>query len=126
LSDPALLRLLLARGMDPNLPNWKAATPLHDLCGRDGRWIPREHRVECATILLDHGATISARDEDYRSTPLGWAARNGLADMVTLLLSRGAPTNLPDDPSWATPLAWATRRGHRSIVEQLRAAGATH
>jgi ankyrin repeat protein len=124
LTDPAMLRLLLASGMDPDLPNWQQATPLHDLCGRDGRARPRPHREECAAILLEAGATLSARDEDYRSTPLAWAARNDLRDMVELLLARGAPTQLPDDEPWATPLAWATRRGHAGIAEILRRAGA--
>jgi uncharacterized protein len=124
-SDPEMLRLLLDSGMNPDLPNWMLTTPLHDLCSRDSRGRAREHRAECATILLDAGATISARDEDYRSTPLAWAARNDLADMVELLLSLGAATNLPDDEPWATPLAWATRRGHTDISEILRSAGAT-
>ena len=110
--------------MDPDLPNWQRATPLHDLCGRDGRGRARPHRTECATILLDAGANISARDEDYRSTPLAWAARNNLPDMVEFLLARGAPTNLPDDEPWATPLAWAIKRGHTPIEALLRAAGA--
>ncbi|MBI1850329.1 MAG: ankyrin repeat domain-containing protein [Planctomycetes bacterium] len=124
MSDPDLFRLLLASGMDPDMPDWQRATPLHDLCGRDGRGRPLPHRVACATIVLDAGATISAKDEEYRSTPLAWAARNDLPDMVELLLARGAPTNLPDDEPWATPLAWATRRGHGHIVEILRKAGA--
>ncbi len=80
--------------------------------------------VSNAQILLDAGATISAKDEDYRSTPLAWAARHDLPDMVELLLARGAATNLPDDEAWATPLAWANRRGHGHIAEILRAAGA--
>jgi ankyrin repeat protein len=125
LEDPEILRLLLASGMSPDLPNWQRATPLHDLCGRDGRGRPRPQRVECAILLLEAGATISAKDEEYRSTPLAWAARNDLPDMVELLLARGAPTNLPDDEPWATPLAWALRRGHRRIASMLRAAGAT-
>ncbi|MGH8248518.1 MAG: ankyrin repeat domain-containing protein, partial [Gammaproteobacteria bacterium] len=125
LEDPGLLRLLLEHGMNPDLPNWQHATPLHDLCGRDGRGRSRPHRTECATILLDAGATISAKDEDYRSTPLAWAARNDLPDMVEFLLAHGAPPNLPDDEPWATPLAWATKRGHSRIAEILRAAGAT-
>ena len=125
LGDPDMLRLLLASGMDPDLPNWQRATPLHDLCGRDSRGRSQPLRKECARILLDAGATISARDEDYRSTPLAWAARNDLPEMVELLLARGAPTNLTDDEPWATPLAWAKRRGHAEIVEVLRRAGAT-
>jgi ankyrin repeat protein len=125
LSDPGMLRLLLASGMNPDLPNWQMATPLHDLCGRDARGRPMPHRAECAIVLLEAGATIAARDEDYRSTPLGWAARHDLPDMVELLLARGAAPVVPDDEPWATPLAWATRRGHGRIVEILRRAGAT-
>ena len=124
LSDPGMLRLLLASGMNPDLPNWQLATPLHDLCGRDSRGRPQPHRAECATILLDAGAMISAKDEDYRSTPLAWAARHDLPDMVELLLARGAPTNLPGDEPWATPLSWAIKRGHDRIAEILRQAGA--
>jgi ankyrin repeat protein len=124
MNEPGMLRLLLASGMDPDLPNWQRATPLHDLCARDGRGRPQSHRVECAGILLDAGATISARDDEYRSTPLAWAARADLSDMVELLLARGAPASLPDDAPWATPLAWAEKRGHRRVADILRTAGA--
>jgi ankyrin repeat protein len=125
LTDPDTLGLLLESGMTPDLPNWQLATPLHDLCQRDGRGRPRPCRTACAALLLDRGATISAKDEEYRSTPLAWAARNDLPDMVELLLARGAPTHLSDDEPWATPLAWAARRGHGRITEMLRRAGAT-
>lgn len=125
LEDPGMLRLLLESGMDPNLPNWQQATPLHDLCGRGARGGANPRRAECAAILLDAGANISARDDEYRSTPLAWAARCDLPDMVELLLARGAPLRLPDDLPWATPLAWATRRGHAAVAALLRRAGAT-
>ena len=91
---------------------------------RDVRNRTMAHRTECASILLEAGATMSPRDDGYRSTPLAWAARNNLPDMVEFLLGRGAPTSLPDDRPWATPLAWATRRGHAHIVRRLRQAGA--
>jgi ankyrin repeat protein len=123
-TEPDMLRLLLESGMDPNLPDWLHTTPLHELCSRDNRGRARPHRVECATILLDAGASVSAKDEDSRSTPLAWAARHDLRDLVELLLARGAATNLPDDEPWATPLSWATRRGHVRIAEILRSAGA--
>ena len=125
LEQPDMLRLLLARGgLDPNYPTASGMTLLHELCVRDIRTREIKPRRECAAILLDAGANISARDEEYRSTPLAWAARLNLPDMVEYLLSRGAPTNLPDDEPWATPLAWATRRGHTQVVEVLRKSGA--
>jgi ankyrin repeat protein len=126
MSAPDTLRLLLERAdMDPNLPNWQRATPLHDLCGRDYRGRANPQRAECARLLLDAGAGLSTRDADYRSTPLAFAARSGLIDMVELLLSRGAPAQEADAEPWATPLAWAERRGHVAIAGRLRAAGAS-
>ncbi|HET9833746.1 MAG TPA: ankyrin repeat domain-containing protein, partial [Vicinamibacterales bacterium] len=123
--QPAMLRLLLERGgLDPQYPTAEGVTLLHELCVRDMRNRMIGPRRESAAILLDAGAKISARDEEYLSTPLAWAARMNLPDMVEFLLSRGAPTNLPDDEPWATPLAWAMRRGHTHIVERLRRAGA--
>jgi len=116
LVKPGALRTLLAHGMSPDQMNWQHQTLLHCASVHDN--------AECATILLDAGATLTARDDDYRSTPLGWAARANSPTLVKFLLSRGAPTNLPDDEPWATPLAWATRRGHLEVVELLRAAEA--
>lgn len=121
--DTELLRVLLAHGMSPDLPEWQRSTPLHSLCGRDGRGRMNERRVEVATILLDAGATIDAVDEEYRSTPLAWAARADDPVMADLLLSRGAAVDPPGE-AWAKPIAWATRRGHVDMVARLRAAGA--
>jgi ankyrin repeat protein len=121
LEQPDMLRTLLDHGMNPDTCNWQRQTMLHMSCS--SRETDR-NGFEAARMLLDAGATISARDEDYSSTPLAWAARNNNVKMVKFLLSRGAPTNLPDDKPWATPLAWASRRGHTEIVDILRAAGA--
>lgn len=121
---PRFARILLEHGMDPNLPNWMHVTPLHDLCSRSGKGEAHPHRVELAQLFLEFGADINARDDDYRSTPLAWAARSGLNDMVELLLQRGAALTLPDDEPWAAPLAWAMRRGHGEVEATLRAAGA--
>jgi ankyrin repeat protein len=120
------LRTLLAHGMSPDLMNWQHQTLLHHVCvSQDYRGRDRTKGViERAAILLDAGANISARDDEYRSTPLAWTARTGAVEMVKFLLSRGAPTELPDDEPWATPLAWAERRQHVEIVSILRQHGA--
>jgi ankyrin repeat protein len=122
LEQTDMLRTLLAHGMSPDVMNWQHQTLLHHLCKGPDR---NGDNVERAAILLDAGATISARDEEYQSTPLGWAARTNAVEMVKLLLARGAPTNLPEDAPWATPLAWADRRGHKKIASILREAGAS-
>src|SRR5262249_5056655 len=76
--------------------------------------------VESAALFLDHGADLHARDEEFCSTPLAWAARCGRTNMVEFLLRRGARLTIADDPPWATPRAWATRRGHEDVVRLLR------
>ncbi len=112
-----LNELLFEHGMNPSQPDWLRATPLHHFA--------RKGDVEKATLFIEHGADLHARDEEICSTPLAWAAKFGQTAMAELLLKHGTKPNLPDDPPWATPLAWATRRGHNEIVELLKQHGAT-
>jgi ankyrin repeat protein len=111
------LRTLIAHGMSPDQMNWQHQTLLHLSATKE--------TTECAGILVDAGATMTARDDEYRSTPLAWAARANRPQMVEFLLSRGAPVSVSGDEPWATPLAWAERRGHQQVVSILRAHGAT-
>ena len=106
---------LLERGMNPNHMNWQRTTLLHDMA-----W---EGDVRKAGLLLDDGADINAVDDEYRSTPLGVAARCGRADVVKLLLDRGADPKR-SSASWSTPVAWAQKKGHSDIAAVLRSAGA--
>src|SRR5262249_39052853 len=110
----ALARGLLARGLDPNRPDWLGKTFLHACAGNGNRFI--------AAVFLDAGADINARGLEFHETPLAAAVRSGLGGnepelaerrqrMVEFLLKRGAATNLPDDEPWATPLAWARKLG---------------
>jgi len=124
LEQPDMLGTLLESGMNPDTCSWQGQTFLHCLCMPDPHDKEFELNSRRAAMLLGAGASISPREDQYSSTPLGWAARNNNPGMVRFLLSRGAPTNLPDDKPWATPLAWATRRGHGEIVTILRQAGA--
>jgi hypothetical protein len=103
-------KLLMASGMSPKHMTWHRVTLLHDMA--------QAGDVAKARLLLDHGADINAIDDEYRSTPLGMAARWGQRDMVIFLLERGADPTKSGAP-WATPLAWARRRGHSAIVGDL-------
>jgi ankyrin repeat protein len=107
--------LLLERGMNPDHMNWHHFTLLHHMAAQG--------EMEKARLLLDHGAAIDALDEEYRSTPLGCAARRGQKEMVELLLARGADPNRAGAP-WARPLVWARKNGHSEIEAMLRQAGA--
>ena len=106
-----LALLLLEHGMDPNLPNWQRVTPLHYMAAHDN--------VDAAKLFLEFGADPNAIDEEYRSTPLGWAARTGQASFVRFARQRGFDGSTASPP-WAQPSAWATRRQHSAVAELLQ------
>jgi ankyrin repeat protein len=102
---------LIERGMNPNHMNCHHTTLLHDMAYTG--------EAQKAKLLLDHGADRDAIDEEFRSTPLGLAARFGKREMVELLLERGADPQASGAP-WATPLEWARKKGHAEIERLLR------
>jgi ankyrin repeat protein len=79
--------------------------------------------IQKAELLIKYGADIDPVEEEYRSTPLGMAARWGHVEMVDYLLVKGADINKAG-ASWATPLAWAKKKRHAEIEKILIDAGA--
>jgi ankyrin repeat protein len=75
--------------------------------------------IKKTELLIKHGAHMNAVDEEYRSTPLGMAARWGQLDMVEYLLKQGADPNL-SGASWSTPIEWA-RKKENAEIEQILA-----
>jgi len=110
-----IAKFLLEHGMNPNHTNWHHVTMLH--------YMAQQGDVGKATLLLDHGADLDAIDEEYRSTPLGFAARWGQRELALLLIQRGADVN-KSGAEWATPLAWAKKKAHREVEKVLINAGA--
>src|ERR1700704_1179596 len=72
--------------------------------------------------LLDHGASVEARDR-FGARPLSHAARFGHIAMVDLLLARGAPLNARN-LAGATALFFAVESNHTSVAQRLIARGA--
>jgi uncharacterized protein len=78
--------------------------------------------IAMTTELLDHGASVDARDR-LGARPLSHAARSGHLQMVDLLLARDAPINARN-LAGATALYFAAEQGHTSIAQRLIERGA--
>lgn len=90
-----MVRLLLARGADPDLVNRYGAAPVH--------YAIADELIDVAWILLRAtGAKISIADNNGW-TPLHLAARQGSIRLVRYLLSRGVARSQPDEEG-NTPL----------------------
>jgi ankyrin repeat protein len=106
--DPALTKLLLDAGADPN----DGESLYHSL-----------ESLACARLLLEHGARIAGSNALYRVFDLDNVAA------LELLLRHGAdpnePARNPPLTDWGSPLLWAIRRRRsRRHVEALLQAGA--
>ncbi len=101
-SEPALALTDLSR------PDWMGITQLHDIAAFGS--VPEAER------FVAHGAPLEVIDEEYSSTPLGWAARQGCSEMAAFLLEKGASPQGAGTFPWAAPLEWARRRGHEETA----------
>jgi ankyrin repeat protein len=119
-SNLTCLRLVLDR-CDPNVPGAFGRTILHDMAGD---WCAVEGRLGPATMLLDAGARLDARDDLLKSTPLGWACRWGRVELVKLYLARGADRVETNAEPWATPRAWAAKMKRAEVLALLQEPGA--
>ena len=70
--------------------------------------------LDLATELLDHGASVDARDR-LGARPLSHAARIGHLGMVDLLLAHGAPIDARN-LAGATALYFAAEGGHTPVA----------
>ncbi len=114
--NPAMIRLLLQRGADINLPNHQGQTPLHRCQGS-------EKEVEIATLLLENGADPNRQDNDG-DTPLMAAAQNGDASMTRLYLAHKASAVIRNSKG-QTALQLAQSRKHADIAVLMKQAGVT-
>lgn len=75
-----------------------------------------------AALLLDHSASVDARDHGG-GTPLHGAAALGRRDAAAVLLDNGADAEVMDQDGF-TPLHHAARGGHEAVAALLLATGA--
>ena len=141
-NDPALMRLLLAKGADPLLATEEGSTPLMVAAGlgRNEDFSPEEEKraMEAVQMLVERGADVNAADQDGQ-TALHAAAYMGSNAIIQYLVSKGAKLD-PADKYGQTPLDIASgdprhlveadkrfaqgRREHKSSAELLLKLGA--
>jgi ankyrin repeat protein len=104
------VKLLLAHGADPNLPDRAGWISLHFAA-----WFGSSS--ELISQLLDHGAKIDTTN-DRGITPLYFASVSGHESQVRLLLQRGADRSIASKSGY-TPLRAAKVKGYFSVVALL-------
>ncbi|KAL2094347.1 hypothetical protein ACEWY4_009066 [Coilia grayii] len=114
LANEEAVKFLLLSNVNPNLPDARAATPLH---------LAVEKRLKGITeVLLSRKTTnVNAKDED-QYTPLHFAAQNGDEVLTRLLLERGAAIN-EADAQGRTPAHIACHHGQEQVVRVLLSKG---
>jgi ankyrin repeat protein len=111
--EPALMKLLLDRGADPNLTNPLGATALHWAAGNPAK----------VALLLKAGADPNAKSNLGRTPLLIAATTPGNSASVRLLLAKGANPKLLDS-NGDGPLGSAASSGDLQMLRLLLAAGA--
>lgn len=114
MGHPDAVRQLLAAGADPvavaTSEQVGPVQPLHSAAAT--------RQLECARLLVEHGADVNAR-QSGGYTPLHEAAANGHVDLARLLVDAGAdPAVRKDDGQ--TPAEVAAERGHEAVLDVLR------
>jgi len=100
--------LIIERSLDVNSRGFrKKSTPLHRASAMG--------HVEVVRTLLEHGADMTAQNEDG-STPLHRASRRGCVEVLRVLLEHGADATA-QDKNRSTPLHQASIAGH---VDSMR------
>ncbi len=109
-----IVRALLQKTADVNIPETDGTTALH--------WAVQRDELTTADLLIRAGANVGAANR-YGVTPLSLACTNGSAAMIEMLLKAGADpkTVLPEGE---TALMTAARTGKADALKVLLAYGA--
>jgi uncharacterized protein len=108
--DTKVMRLLLERGADPNIPTLAGTTPLMASAGVN--WtvaqtytVSKEALLEAVRICLELGADVNAVNSMGLTAVMG-AANRGSDDLIQYLVEKGARLDVKDAVG-RTPIAWA-------------------
>jgi len=108
--DITVMRLLLDKGADPNIPTFSNSTALMAAAGINWAYQQtytesREQQMEAVKLCLEKGADVNAVNSMGLTAVMG-AANRGLDDIVELLVQKGARLDVKDKQG-RDPLTWA-------------------
>jgi uncharacterized protein len=108
--DITLMRLLLQKGADPNIPTLAGTTALMAAAGVN--WMggqtyteSKEALMQAVQLCLDKGADVNAKNSMGVTAVIG-AANRGSDDILEFLVKKGARLDVHDKEG-RTPLVWA-------------------
>jgi ankyrin repeat protein len=108
--DITVMRLLLEKGADPNIPTFAGTTALMAAAGVN--WAEnqtytesKEALMEALKLCFEKGADVNAKNSMGITAVIG-AANRGSDDMLEFLVQKGAKLDVKDNEG-RTPLVWA-------------------
>jgi ankyrin repeat protein len=108
--DITMMRLLLEKGADPNIPTFAGTTALMAAAGVN--WAEnqtytesKESLMEALKLCFEKGADVNAKNSMGITAVIG-AANRGSDDMLEFLVQQGAKLDVKDNEG-RTPLVWA-------------------
>lgn len=115
--DKIMVKRLLARGIQINIPDESGYTAFMYACGQGGH-------AEIVDLMISVGdATVNDCNELSKATPLILAANNSHNDVIEMLLRHGAGVDQRDDLG-CTPLLIACAKNSTNCAKTLLGAGA--
>ncbi|KTD59051.1 ankyrin repeat domain-containing protein [Legionella shakespearei] len=116
-ADVEHTRALIKLGIDVNVQDKKGNTALLRTLEFVAYKKKNEKGKEIATMLMDAGADVDAKDKNEQ-TPLIIAVKNNDLPMVQNLVARGADIEIFDD-DLKTAIFWAAEKGNEAIFDYL-------
>jgi len=108
--DITVMRLLLEKGADPNIPTFAGTTALMAAAGVN--WMTgqtftesKDALMEAVQLCLDKGGDVNAKNSMGVTAVIG-AANRGSDDILEFLVKKGARLDIKDKEG-RTPLVWA-------------------
>ncbi|MBY0404204.1 MAG: ankyrin repeat domain-containing protein [Cyanobacteria bacterium] len=88
-----MAKMFILKGTDPNLRGVNNQTALHVAILDIANHLPIKEQCDFIQWLIEHGASVKAKEATQKETPLHWASVLGNKAVATILINKGADPN---------------------------------